>query len=201
MRRIILLSLLIMLLGSCSDRKGPTKFYTDGPKELTPLAVGNIWYGRVIGPSEISPDVVDTSQLLQQVTRDTIINGETWYRLITGEIEPRNVGVWLTNRRDGVYHLENSYSGLVAYLEAKYPSQAGDQYTRGEYAVITVQATEFPVTVGNRRYTTDVHVLHLPSDSIVIYYAPGLGLVKSEVYLNGATEPDRVFLLDSAQLY
>lgn len=198
MRRIILLSLLLMLFGSCSKRKGPTKFYTADPRELTPLAVGNIWYGRIIGPSLGSPDVIDTSQLLQQVARDTVVNGETWYRLTQGTTEGRDIGSWLTNRRDGVYRLENSYSGLVAYLETKYPCQTGDQYTRGEHAVTIVRATDFPITIDDRQYKTQVHVLHLSSDIIITYYVPGLGLVKSEEFSDSATEPSRVYLLDSA---
>lgn len=194
MRCSLLLAIVLISVVSCSDDKSTGGDGT--PTYIVPLAVGNRWWGTVINRTGDTPD---TSSGYQVISKDSVVNDETWYRLTINEAAPRPLGVWRANRPDGHYRLDHDNLEWVAKLEILYPCREGDQYNRGNYPV-TVVATGVPVTAGGRTYRCQVHCLELPTDSVVQYLAPGVGMVRAETFLDGnhGPEPDFEYWLDSA---
>ncbi|HEY3874148.1 MAG TPA: hypothetical protein VGM92_01615 [Candidatus Kapabacteria bacterium] len=161
-----------------------------------PLALGNMWIGRVTNfNAEGIQDSAWADTLM--VTNATVVHGELWFYMNTFWLTNDTAHAWFTNRADGLYRCDNG-NFSQAYRSEKYPAQSGDNVVtldstidsdgNGVYNGIVVDSTGVMVTVpagtyscyvySGRSYSRDfddlLSVLE-PSN----YYSPGTGIIES----------------------
>lgn len=183
MKPVYVWLLLVVLLGSCSDSgTGPTT-----PAVILPLAVGNMWVGDMILYNPVGT-VLSTRIDTTQITRDTTIGSDHWYRS-----DDRS---WLTNRDDGAYEwIDPTKSGSLPKQLYKYPAAVGDSYQGSvEFSpgtiitvTMTVEAIDTTVTVGDKAY----HCYRYRQDGAggnartYFYLDPNGGFVRMEGWTRG----------------
>jgi hypothetical protein len=171
---LAILALSIAYAAGCS--KKPTN-----PKvqdTIVPLAVGNLWVYRVTAAAVTS----DT----QEVVRDTVVNGETWYVMGGTGYDSAHPACW-TNRDNGLWVWYGFYADSSSrWLLAKYPSKQGETYDVrpwqwGDVLNVEVESTDAEVTTSAGRYRAHCYRISLGVVSFTRYYfSPSVGLVKWE---------------------
>ncbi|MEM1127557.1 MAG: hypothetical protein AAGI71_12965 [Bacteroidota bacterium] len=158
-------------LSACDTAEDPTPI-----DPVIPLAVGNTW---VLEPAytlryEVQEGIVtsaDTSRSSQRrsttlsITRDTLINGEPWFRMeTTSEVRAyHNVfgaPQWLANRADGLYAFDETPKRLYATDTA--PSEPFSE-TRAEVTVLLDATASYTLsdqrTMSARAYQRTIRYL------------------------------------------
>lgn len=187
---MIIMILIAVLVGCGTDKvTSPTAV----SPAFIPLKVGNQWtYEEVHLDSAGNTHRIDT--MVQEISRDTLINGEKWYILtINGAVDPE-IGP-ITIRRDGMWA-----GGPSGSLQFKYPASVNDTFMMGNQLSI-VESICDTITV-----PAGVFICHnykwpeepaSPRPYQYHYLSPGVGFIKAEefyktqsgyIYINIRTE-------------
>jgi hypothetical protein len=178
--KIFILSLVTLLLASCSEQSNPTGSGTSSSNQIMPLAVGNSWTTRVTF-YDTTGAVANLDSSTIKIVRDTTIQNEKWFA--------DSSGILYTNRSDGLWMKWASSTVLVA----KYPASLGDTFTTGVFndMTATVLSMDTSITVPKGtfrcyRYRAikgafDTNYSNYSEDNS--YFSLGIGLIKWEDYL------------------
>jgi len=174
---LVLLGLVVLGLG-CTRRKGVTTPETQ-PDTLMPLAIGNRWTYRA--------PLLGASGQAQASVRFLSVE-ITGTREIDGEIYFVSDDSYYRNRDDGLF--VGSYDeGLGRFFDDlffKYPVADGEVYTyisQETQAEVRVAVRSTSVTVPAETFPRAlVYEIRGPSPSPRFYFAPGVGLLKTENY-------------------
>jgi hypothetical protein len=185
---IALFLLAVLLVCGCSREPitGPDK-----QSVILPLAIGNQWISRVSNFSSTAIGVVTSTWMdTVTVTGEETIDNERWF--IIDSMVSR------TNRSDGMWV---KLRGFDSWLVAKYPAAVGDTFstrvtpdpfandTTIIYLSVVSTSTSVTVPAGTfqcMEYKTNIAVrgsVLLEAQEDHYYFAPGIGMVKSETVL------------------
>ncbi|MEM1043523.1 MAG: hypothetical protein AAGI91_12950 [Bacteroidota bacterium] len=142
----LFLALAALTLAACdSNDPAPPSADDLAPATLLPLDIGNRWitdFVRTDADGNVTEQTADTLT----VVRDTVLAGETWFR-IEGTLGSASIpDGWYANREDGVWKW-NDLENDEAYLIYQFPADEGDAYRipgRAGFEV-TVADADFPV--------------------------------------------------------
>lgn len=168
----------LVMLAGCD----PPITEPDPPPTLIPLTTGNYWSGDDV---HYDHDGVETNRSVMRlsVVSDSLIGSTRWSRM--------SPSAFLVNRAGGVWQR----IGTIEQLTYKYPAVAGDTIRLINGAVVTVISTTASVTVPAGTYRCHVYRIPLtfPTtefvDTVYDYVAPGVGLVRKEMFTTSVTQP------------
>jgi hypothetical protein len=173
----LLLSFTLFLTFSSCKKSNPV-----GPpdnNEIWPLKTGNTWVLQSTYYDSTGA-VSSTGLWAIEVTKDTVVEGQTWYRLFDNSY-------FYTNKSDGLWLLWSNSTAMSELLLWKYPVSAGDNWPNYPYQV-TAESTNVSITVPNGTYTCYLYRMTYNSQPAEDdYLCPGVGIVARNVYLTTST--------------
>lgn len=169
----LLLCITAFIVSSCNKDNPVDTSQTN--KQFWPLKLGNTWSYRAISYDSLEV-VTGTGSMDISVTRDTIVNGETWYQL-------SNDGtVFYANKSDGFWAMWNSSSTLVQQLIYKYPASVGNNWNYYSND-ISVQSTDTSISVQQGTHSCYAYRWLYDTNLVrVDYCSRGVGLVAADYY-------------------
>jgi hypothetical protein len=180
--------LIILFIVSCKDNSTQSS----PSLEIYPMKIGNRWDYSVTANHQ-------TSLHFDQVIKDTTVNNEQWFIMTYDSTDY----MLCKNKTDGLWFTYIKSPMTPPVLTYKYPGFAGDSYTAGENAAVTIDSINATVAIPPLNFTCyKYHVVYNDSLSTDEYYSPGVGLVKIIYYTthNGLTVASKVTLLVSYTL-
>ncbi len=146
--------------------------------DIMPLAAGYRWEFQNQQMNPNSGQLEKTSNIIYDITADTLIEGETWFKI--NGMGPEST--WGANRDDGFWIIAPTGQPM---LMAKYPAEAGDEFSRVQGGVaftkvasggesVAVPAGSFQCLKYIQEFAGSGHVTNS-------YFAPGVGPVKIEI--------------------
>jgi hypothetical protein len=163
MRKILLLIALTVATTGCSDSNNPLITGSSEPSVIMPLRIGNRWlYQARVFDSTVT--LINTFYYTTSITRDTTIQGETWF-FYDGDSS------WLTNRATGLYYLKSDHQGL----RFPYPAPQGFFFEdSGKVFVVNDTTVQIPPYV-----CYSYSQFGVPSNAPFYWYcAPDVGVVR-----------------------
>jgi hypothetical protein len=197
---------LLLALAACDDSA-----VEPPPPPLLPLEVGQTWvfeHTRIRASGPDAGTVTDGGLDTLRVAADTLIEGETWYRLEAYSSFGRGcLGGYYTTRDGDVWHWYYPSDPEGAYLQYRYAVDAGASYpyeVPDATATATVRDTDVQQTVPGGTFTAywysiDYDVLEGRPVSDAMppmerFLAPGVGFVRFESPLFTLGEGDEFIL-------
>lgn len=190
MSRIILTfaALGLLLLAGCSDDSS-TGGDNTSPKvsgEIMPLAVGNVWSGTLY---TYYTGGVLTDTMMYYITKDTVVEGETYYLMNIKRSGTHEPYAWYTMRDDGLYIAEckNAPSEGACQLFFKHPMTVGEIYTTdigndGLVDSMYLASSDEKITLKNHSHYCCYYLRSCQDTYYSYYLSPGVGLVQSTEY-------------------
>jgi hypothetical protein len=132
MRNLFWLSILVTLCSGCED-KGVVTPPQASQQGIMPLKVGNCWIYETTFLDTLGNVILVAPETLAVVV-DTMIKGETWFRVKNVLYTNRSSGLWIWGTDE-------------PYLFYKYPTEVGDSTLTGYGTIQTVTATARQVNV------------------------------------------------------
>jgi len=165
----LLLGSAIFMLSSC---KKSNLVGASSDQQIWPLKTGDLWDYQVA--SYDTAGIVNGGGTLSlSITSDTVVAGETWYRLSgdTGNF-------FYTERSNGFWIMSNGSQALFL----KYPGSAGESWNCYSDSV-SVQSTDTSVSVPLGTYNCYMYRLFYSSKPVEDYYLSiGVGMVAEDDY-------------------
>lgn len=168
MRRLIILLSCVSILFCGKDHKNPVQ--PQRSNDIWPLALGNYWNFEMVYYNDLGYEVSrDTTEF--SVVRDTLIEGERWYKLA---INGSEYSGWCVNRTDGYW-----FGGPPGNIYYKYPVQTGDQYVLPNGGIANIESDSNVVNVTAGEFICVSYVFNIPgrNDFERSKLSPGFGMV------------------------
>jgi hypothetical protein len=144
----------------------------EGGAALQPLAVGNEWSFRTT-QFNVNGAVSSQDTIALRLVADTVIDGVRWFT--TGP-DGR-----LANTAQGLFRVSTTAARGESRLLLRFPASTGDRYSNGDAGEYVVASVADSVEVPAGKYVTyRYQVSPAGADTADYFYAPGVGLVKSE---------------------
>ncbi|MEW5925014.1 MAG: hypothetical protein AB1746_13600 [Candidatus Zixiibacteriota bacterium] len=178
----------LLLLAGCSDDSSTGGDDTNQKVtgDIMPLAVGNVWSGTLY-TYYTGGVLVDT--LMYYITKDTVVEGETYYLMNIKRSGTHEPYAWYTLRDDGLYiaKCENAPSEGACQLFFKHPMTVGDIYTTdlgndGYIDTMYLASSDEKITIKDNSHYCCCYFRTCQDIYYGYYLAPGVGLVQSTEY-------------------
>lgn len=179
-RHVLLLSVPLLLALACGKSDKGT-----APQDaavILPLDVGNRW-GYLSTVYDSSGNIDFQGAWSARIRGDTLIAGARWYRYESQIYE----NYLMQQRIDGLWEWDVFYyPDALPFLRAKYPASHGQTFVGGENTLLfgKVTGVEVNVNVAAGSFSCVEYSFSLNDTSRLLgrlWYAPGTGLVKTEV--------------------
>ncbi|MFH2054972.1 MAG: hypothetical protein ABIJ61_03350 [bacterium] len=159
-------------------------------KKIVPLAVGNFWVYSNTGFDFVGAfEYTDTLQ----ITGDTVVNGETWYKATYKSASDEGNNFLLTNRSDGLWQWQ-LYTGGSQELIAKFPAILTDAWAVAAGGSKTIVNLDTLVQSGPGFFRCIHYSYEYQAVASHEYYCPNVGLVyRSETEVDPFEATDTVF--------
>ena len=143
---------------------------------ILPLALGNTWNVKITDADSIPMTAYDSIY----VVKDTTIQNEQWYQVLSIHIMGRNQD-YLINRSDGLHQFVKNNSPQFS-LSLKSPAEKGDEFKTWDIPMIVLSISDTVQVPAGKFICYHYGYGNSPYYLAEYWYAPNIGLVKEEEY-------------------